>query len=140
MITHQKPEQFIRVLAAFSHLSPERLGWDPTMKVHWDLLDVIPSYEVPWNKLSNRSKYDVQWVIMHNKEQWVSLETISLVHSEMLVGRATLVFRVVKWKDFEEGNENVRLLLIMTENGFSTFIGKHICDEANMATTARSQE
>jgi len=38
----QNPARFIQVLASFSLLSPERLGFDPTIK-----LLVSPNYAVP---------------------------------------------------------------------------------------------
>jgi len=43
MMCFQEPLLFIATLASCSVLTPEQLGWDPSIKV-WDGNHVVPSY------------------------------------------------------------------------------------------------
>jgi len=105
---HKEPKKFIQFLASYSTLTAERLGWDPTMKLYTpETGKAIASYTYPWSKskgnLEAESLYDRQWVITLGKDsRWITIRALSVVGGEIMCGRATVVWEVVKFKDFEK--------------------------------------
>ncbi|KAJ3560147.1 hypothetical protein NP233_g11023 [Leucocoprinus birnbaumii] len=57
---HQSPKQFISAVASWSYLSPDQLGWDPTVRV-WSHCEVVKSYMARLDEFG--SAHDVPWVI-----------------------------------------------------------------------------
>ncbi|KAH8087144.1 hypothetical protein BXZ70DRAFT_899761 [Cristinia sonorae] len=102
----ERPEQFVQVIVGLSSLSPEKLGWDPTMHLRLqtekDKLVFVPS-TAPNVKIEDygSSAYETQWAIfMPNAHgsadgKWyVTTRALSLSRAEVMVGRATLVWLV----------------------------------------------
>ncbi|KAG6843019.1 hypothetical protein H0H87_008542, partial [Tephrocybe sp. NHM501043] len=103
---HEEPEQFIRVIAGFSLMTAEQLGWDTTMKIYLPLSDkTIPSYMVgpDCEGINGETPYHIHWVIdvlVDNKiEQYVSAAVISAMRSAEICTRATVVYEVIKFED-----------------------------------------
>ncbi|KAJ3566485.1 hypothetical protein NP233_g6974 [Leucocoprinus birnbaumii] len=57
---HQSPKQFISAVASWSYLSPDQLGWDPTVRV-WSHREVVQSYMARLDEFG--SAHGVPWVI-----------------------------------------------------------------------------
>ncbi|KAG6848401.1 hypothetical protein H0H93_000496 [Arthromyces matolae] len=108
------PQKLIQLIAGFSIMTPEQLGWDTSMKIyrfHSDEdpahADVKPSYEVATqfqDQLQvNQSRYEIHWVIdveeAGNTEQYVTVSTVSAIRSAEICSRATIVFEVIKFKE-----------------------------------------
>ncbi|KAF9439660.1 hypothetical protein P691DRAFT_785551, partial [Macrolepiota fuliginosa MF-IS2] len=120
---HIDPKTFIRVIAGFSCLPPEQLGWDPTCHV-WDGQTTIPSYAASTRLTGGwKSAYDLPWVFecakgdadsssmdhtsstnTQDPSQYVTLRTLTLEDAGMVWGRATLVFEVVTLDDWKQKN------------------------------------
>jgi len=124
MTCSQKPLLFIAALASCSTLTPEQLGWDPSIEV-WDGDHVVPSYRAEMQQFA--LTYHVPWVIsvfsgMHsapsksqraNIDQWqryVMIQCLTLQDAKRLWGRATIVMEVVSLEDWKNKNEKMRSL------------------------------
>ena len=87
-------------------LSPEELGWDPTMALYSEETEnSCPSYTFFWsNYHEGHSVYDFQWVITFNDgTRYITIRALTIVGSEIMCGRATCVWEVVLYKDFQKG-------------------------------------
>jgi hypothetical protein len=102
----QNPREFIHVITSFSSLAAPHIGWDPAMEVY-DPVSCItcPSYKVGINnQIFGENKYLTRWVIDipskdGKREKVVTVRTLSAARSEVMVGRATLVWEVVKYEE-----------------------------------------
>ncbi|KAF9455625.1 hypothetical protein BDZ94DRAFT_1316018 [Collybia nuda] len=111
---HKNPKIFIRVILGCSLLPPERLGWDPTMKlcrqpVNPQCPESVHSYD-PSVRLSDyhNSLYESNWIIeMPSKtdpmkrEEYITVRALSIVKAECMSGRATIVWAVIKVDDMK---------------------------------------
>ncbi|KAG6808436.1 hypothetical protein H0H93_016940, partial [Arthromyces matolae] len=108
------PQKLIQLIAGFSIMTPEQLGWDTSMKIYRFHSnedpahpDVKPSYEVATqfqDQLQvNQSRYTIHWVIdveeAGNTEQYVTVSTISAIRFAEICSRASIVFEVIKFKE-----------------------------------------
>jgi len=100
-------------------LQAEQLGWDPTMKLYKSG-EALYSYTYPWVDLPKpMTLYHNQWVIkMSNGQDFVTVRTISIVGAEIMCGRATVVWEVMKLSDFSEKKVNGEVCFHMTHSIF----------------------
>ncbi|RDB16492.1 hypothetical protein Hypma_002857 [Hypsizygus marmoreus] len=102
---HEYPMRFIRVIAAFSMLKPYQLGWDPSMKVFLpDENRAVCSYNLD-SRTVRKDLYETHWLIdlvTQNgpPEQVLTVRGISLARAEVMCGRATVVWEVVKYAEW----------------------------------------
>ncbi|KAI0055625.1 hypothetical protein BV25DRAFT_1865750 [Artomyces pyxidatus] len=110
---HQEPNKFIQIVAGLMYMNPERLGWDPTMKMYLktpdgDLVEPpLPSYLIEPTRANSVDDYDTPWQVFVNKpgteneddpemEEFVLFHALSLAQSEVIKGRSTRVW--CAWK------------------------------------------
>ncbi|KIJ31993.1 hypothetical protein M422DRAFT_783649 [Sphaerobolus stellatus SS14] len=111
---NKDPKKLIRAIAAYSMLPPENLGWDPTMQRYYRGR-AIHSYKFPWENSpeGKESIYRIQWVIQMGskpEEPFVTIRTLSLIGAEIMCGRATLVWEVVRSRDLGRDDAEVFVL------------------------------
>ncbi|KAF8344955.1 hypothetical protein F5887DRAFT_236522 [Amanita rubescens] len=122
---HQDPEMFIKVLVAFATLPAKKLGWDPTMRVYQSPSrgrnrEPIPSYKMaPTDKDFQTDSYQVNWVISvptkgdsNHREDFVTLRAAIAASTYDLCTRGTIVWQVVKLKDFKAENANKKIYIL----------------------------
>ncbi|KAJ2926319.1 hypothetical protein H1R20_g10776, partial [Candolleomyces eurysporus] len=106
----QNPLLFIRVIASFSLLSPEKLGYDPTMKLvlRPDPLDrsrpvgPVESYShTLWESHLPVSRHEICWEIIIAGKRYRTVKPLSDSRSEEMCGRATLVWLGLRIEDQE---------------------------------------
>ncbi|KAG6834067.1 hypothetical protein H0H93_012178, partial [Arthromyces matolae] len=89
---NKHPKKLIQLIAGFSMMTPEQLGWDTSMKIyrplpneHPDEPDVNPSYQVATKLQVDHGIYNIHWVFDveqgGNTTQYVSVATISAIRS-----------------------------------------------------------
>ncbi|SRR6266550_2251683 len=113
---------FIKVLVAFATLPAKKLGWDPTMRIYQSPLrgrnqEPIPSYKMtPTDKDFQTDSHQVNWVISmpakgdpNQREDFVTLRAAIAASTYDLCTRGTIVWQVVKLKDFKEKNANKKV-------------------------------
>lgn len=110
----QDPKSLIRVMAAFSILRPDELGWDPTMRLYCPppTLSPLPyliDFEI--DKYGG-SVYDTHWEIeMPGKggsgprETFVTVKCLSALQADGAYGRGTIVWEAVRKEDMEDPKE-----------------------------------
>ncbi|KIJ48482.1 hypothetical protein M422DRAFT_247832 [Sphaerobolus stellatus SS14] len=77
---HTEPEKFTQVVACFSVLPTEVLGWDPTISIPPQALRIVENPENP-------------------SQKFISIRSLSLIGVELMFGRATIVLEVVGYED-----------------------------------------
>jgi hypothetical protein len=98
------------VIASFAFLDPKSVGWDPSMKVYDPERDIsVPSYEIGNKpKIFGKSSYSTHWEIdvpskdEKSREKVITVRALSVVGAEVMCGRASVVWEVVRW--FERFN------------------------------------
>jgi Fungal protein kinase len=101
----QEPLKFIQVIASFSLLSPEMLGFDPTIELLVSPNRAVPSYKPneEFIRAYQAAPHNRQWVIkMNDESKYVTIETVSSVRAGFMRGRGSIVWVVVP---FDEANE-----------------------------------
>ncbi|XP_006458684.1 hypothetical protein AGABI2DRAFT_176932 [Agaricus bisporus var. bisporus H97] len=108
----QSPEDFIRVIASFSYLSPADLGWDSTCKV-WDSATKSPrpSYKLSQDTFRGRGVYDIPWVFEVADESFVAIGPVNGKRSLSILGRASFVAHAVTLEDWENRNKKARIYI-----------------------------
>ncbi|KAK2462766.1 hypothetical protein APHAL10511_005157 [Amanita phalloides] len=104
---HEDPDQFMRILAAFSMLSADQLGWDPMMKIYQGKgEDALPSYLLPHDRLLATTTWCISMPSEGNREPREEFVTIRQLTGfpAFICGCATMVWEAVKREDFEKGN------------------------------------
>ncbi|KAF7777865.1 hypothetical protein Agabi119p4_3937 [Agaricus bisporus var. burnettii] len=109
---HKSPEDFIRVIASFSYLSPADLGWDSTCKV-WDSATKSPrpSYKLSQDTFRGRGVYDIPWVFEVADESFVAIGPVNGKRSLSILGRASFVAHAVTLKDWENKNTKAKVYI-----------------------------
>ncbi|KAF8518660.1 hypothetical protein BU17DRAFT_66290 [Hysterangium stoloniferum] len=117
---HMSPRELIQVIASFSILKPHQLGWDPSMKIYYPENTPhlsLPSYEFPFEmKKIGLSLYELNWVInsvaadLRTREDFLTVRAISIADSEVMCGRASIVWEVVKLLDRQKCDKKVYVL------------------------------
>ncbi|KAI0054822.1 hypothetical protein BV25DRAFT_1903805 [Artomyces pyxidatus] len=123
---HREPDKFIKIVAGLMYMNPERLGWDPTMKMYLktpdgDLVEPpLPSYFIEPTRANSVDDYDTPWQVFVNKpgtededdpemEEFVLFHALSLARSEVIKGRATRVWCAWKKADMHLPRTNRHL-------------------------------
>ncbi|KAG6839351.1 hypothetical protein C0991_003407, partial [Blastosporella zonata] len=101
-----EPEMFIGVIAAFSCMTPEQLGWDTDMKIYLPSTGVTKSsYEVgdDWEGVYGDTRGHVHRVIdvaVNKKiEKYVTVAIIYDIYSFELFSGAPIVYEVIKFSE-----------------------------------------
>jgi hypothetical protein len=99
----------VQIIAAFTLLPPERLGFDPTIKLLVSTNQAVPSYR-PTPEFIDAYKaapYNRRWVItMNNQKQYVTIRTQSYVQAGFLRGRGSIVWVVVPYGEGRQEQES----------------------------------
>ena len=114
---HTDPRKFIQVIAALSILKPCQIGWDPHMKVYDPesgeaKVSYLVGDEARFFKPSLAKTHweiDVPSSVEGKREKVITLAAISISRAEVMCGRATLVWEVIRKATPFNTNE-VRLL------------------------------
>ncbi|KAF8338591.1 hypothetical protein F5887DRAFT_889803 [Amanita rubescens] len=101
---HADPRKFVQVIAAFSILRPCQIGWDPRMKVYDpESGDTRVSYHVgdetrffKPNLAKTHWEIDIPSDVKGKREKVITLAALSISRSEVMCGRATLVWEVIR--------------------------------------------
>ncbi|KAA1475378.1 hypothetical protein DENSPDRAFT_842147 [Dentipellis sp. KUC8613] len=106
---HQNPELFIRVIAGMSLMRYEELGWDTTMRIvppNTDYRNALYSWDPIMLKNTVTSPYQMRWAIempsrdgSGRRETFLTLKALSLLRSEVMYGRGSVVWAVCKADD-----------------------------------------
>ncbi|KAF8889478.1 hypothetical protein CPB85DRAFT_1441387 [Mucidula mucida] len=114
---HKEPRSFIRVIAAFSVLSMEELGYDTQMKFYASPTSIVPTYRLDDEAAPvylSATAGEQQWVITTNdNEQYLTVKVLSMARAYMMQGRASLVWAVVPFKD---GKVTSKKLLVLKQS------------------------
>jgi hypothetical protein len=120
---HQEPLRFIQVIAAFSILSPSQIGWDPQMKIYDpESRQSKPSYEVNVkdcffepNLAKTHWEIEIPGLLDGPREEVITLCALSISRSEVMCGRATLVWEVIRKQelDIDDRKKKVRSFSIV---------------------------
>ena len=117
----QEPLAFIQVIAAFSLLPPEMLGFDPTIEMLVSPNHAVPSYKPneEFIRAYQAEPHNRQWVIrMNDGLKYVTVETVSSVRAGFMRGRGSIAWVVVPFDRAKEESkvrrsfELISLLLI----------------------------
>ena len=101
----QEPLKFIQVIAAFSILPPDKLGFDPTIEMLVSRDQAVPSYRPneAFVTAYQTERHNRQWVIeMNNGMKYVTVETVSSVRAGFMRGRGSIVWVVVPFNKAKE--------------------------------------
>ena len=93
----QNPAGFIQVLASLSLLSPEKLGFDPTIKLLVSPNHAVPSYmpNEDFIEAYQAGPHNRRWVIrMNDGMEYVTVESVSS-------GRGSIAWVVVAFNNTE---------------------------------------
>jgi hypothetical protein len=105
----QEPLRFIQVIAAFSLLPPDKLGFDPTIEMLVSPDRAVPSYrpDEEFLRAYQTARHNRQWVIrMNDGTMYVTVQTVSSVRAGFMRVRGSIVWVVVpfsKAEDFKVG-------------------------------------
>jgi hypothetical protein len=118
---HQEPLRFTQVIAAFSILSPSQVGWDPQMRVYDpESRQSRPSYDIKDgffkpNLAKTHWEIDIPGPLDSPREEVITLCAISINRSEVMCGRATLVWEVIRKQELniDDRKKKVRLFSIV---------------------------
>jgi len=92
-------------MASFSLLPPEKLGFDPTIKLLVSPSHAVPSYmpNEDFIKAYQAAPHNRQWVItMNGGLEYMTVETVSSVRAGFIRGRGSIAWVVVPFNDDEE--------------------------------------
>ncbi|KAF8963675.1 hypothetical protein BDZ97DRAFT_988602 [Flammula alnicola] len=97
---HKDPSNFIRLISAFVVLSPDKLGFDPDIKLYLSPGIVIPSYRLDSDREAySTNPYDTKWVIkFSNGKEYLTVKTLSIARAGIMRGRGTLTWVVVPYR------------------------------------------
>jgi hypothetical protein len=90
----------VQIIAAFSLLPPEKLGFDPTTKLLVASNQAIPSYRptAEFIKAYESAPYNRRWVVkMNSGKEYVTVRTVSFVQAGFMRGRGPIVWVVVPY-------------------------------------------
>jgi hypothetical protein len=114
----QNPRDFIQVIAAFAFLDAQNIGWDPSMKVYDPAKDQsFPSYQIGNQpEIFGKNIYSTHWEVdvpakdRKLREKVITVRALSTIGAEVMCGRASVVWEVVKWLERFNPSE-VRMML-----------------------------
>ncbi|KAF9031202.1 hypothetical protein BDZ89DRAFT_1111886 [Hymenopellis radicata] len=106
---HKSPKDFIRIIAAFAVLAPDKLGFDPSMKIYVQPNEVVESYRLTSETALDvfaTDSYKKRWVItLNDGTQYLTVKVMSVARARVMRGRATLVWAVVRFVNGRPGTE-----------------------------------
>ncbi|EAU93367.2 other/FunK1 protein kinase [Coprinopsis cinerea okayama7 len=107
------PKTFVRIMASFATMNPERLGFDPAMKMLVPNRPPTYSYRLPFHEVP-KHRHSLRWEIVINKNIYHTVEPLSVARSEIMCGRATLVWRAFRLSDYtnEPNTKDLKLYII----------------------------
>ncbi|KAF8344924.1 hypothetical protein F5887DRAFT_235756 [Amanita rubescens] len=107
---HDKPDEFLKILAAFSMLPAHKLGWDPTMKLYpKNGTEAVPSYTVFQRCHPSMFRWSIPMPSEedpHLLEEFITIRALLTVVSQRICGRASIVWEVIKKRDYERGQDD----------------------------------
>ncbi|KAF9501313.1 hypothetical protein BDN71DRAFT_1438822 [Pleurotus eryngii] len=111
---HEDPCSFIRVIAAFSVLSMEQLGYDTQMILYASPTNIVPTYmlndEAARHYLTTANT-EKQWLIRTNgEEQYLTVKVLSVSRAYVVQSRASLVWAVVPFNGGKVSSTKVHVL------------------------------
>ena len=121
---HENPLDFIQVIAAVATLAPWQIGWDPQMMVYDPKSrQSKASYEIGQDAgFFNLNLAKTHWEIDiprplkegGGREKVLTLRSLSISRSEVMCGRATLVWEVIRKEelDIDDSEKKVRLFSV----------------------------
>lgn len=98
----------MQIIAAFSLLPPEKLGFDPTIKLLVSANQAAPSYKPTPQFLKEYevAPYNRRWVIkMNSGKEYVTVRTVSFVQAGFMRGRGPIVWVVVPYGQGDQGSK-----------------------------------
>ena len=133
----------MKVLAAFSILPADKLGWDPTMKLYQGRgKDMSPSYLV--SQAPNMGLHGLNWCISmpdmstennRSREEFVTVRAITTPVFQHMCSRASIVWEVIKKEDYENCNSNASVCVTdLTPIALLIFICPGLCFKTGLAT------
>ncbi|KAG2023885.1 other/FunK1 protein kinase [Coprinopsis cinerea AmutBmut pab1-1] len=105
------PDMFVRVMATLATMSPQQLGFDPTMKM------VVPnyppsfSYSLPLDKIPTQRKW-LHWRIEIAGATYQTVELVSVDRTEVMCGGGIHVWRAYRLDERGSFSENDKMVLI----------------------------
>ncbi|KAH9946460.1 hypothetical protein B0H21DRAFT_416163 [Amylocystis lapponica] len=133
---HKEPKKFIQVIAALALLPPDRLGWDLSMQLYrpfaekrfvhsWDPSVKVADFGV--NAYQTYWAFDMPSRDGKTRERFISVHGLNLVPSEIICGRATLVWEVVR---DDESKDETRYVLKQCWRPMSSHRESHFYEHA----------
>jgi hypothetical protein len=126
----QEPLKFIQVIAAFSLLPPEMLGFDPTIKMLVSPSQAVSSYKPneEFIRAYQEAPHNRRWVItMNSGLKYVTVETVSSVRAGFMRGRGSIAWVVVPFEGAKDESKVCRsfyainaLLIEISIQGFGS--------------------
>lgn len=107
----QEPLKFIQVIAAFSLLPPEKLGFDPTIKMLVSSSQAVSSYKPneEFIRAYQEAPHNRRWVItMNSGLKYVTVETVSSVRAGFMRGRGSIAWVVVPFEGAKDESKACR--------------------------------
>lgn len=99
----------MQIIAAFSLLPPERLGFDPTIRLFVSNHQAVPSYTptAEFIEAYKTAPYNRRWVIkMNSGMEYVTVRTVSYVQAGFMRGRGPIVWVVVPYDEGKQESES----------------------------------
>jgi hypothetical protein len=112
----QEPLKFIQVIAAFSLLTPDRLGFDPTIEMLVSRNQAVPSYRPneAFIKAYETPRHNRRWVVrMNDGTKYMTVDTVSSVRAGFMRGRGSIVWVVVPFSGAKEESKVSRSYKIL---------------------------
>ncbi|KAG2012266.1 other/FunK1 protein kinase [Coprinopsis cinerea AmutBmut pab1-1] len=102
----ENPELLVRVIASFAMMTPERLGFDPNMKLSVE--GHLPSFSYNMSYVNiPKLRSQLHWRILISGQWYQTVEALSTARSEVMCGRAPVV-----WRAFRIDDPNRELVII----------------------------
>lgn len=101
----QEPLKCIQAMAAFATLRADHLGWDSSMRLYCPSgpQPFVHSFDASVTLSSFLGDHQTRWVVEmpsrdgNSREIFVTTREISVARSDIMLGKATLVWEVVKY-------------------------------------------
>ncbi|KAH9945527.1 hypothetical protein B0H21DRAFT_809283 [Amylocystis lapponica] len=130
---HEEPKKFIQVVAALALLNPQRLGWDTSMRLYRPSSPTAPFVHSYYRSVRFEHFHgtldETHWAIDmpsrdgSDRETFISIHRLSMARSEVMHGRATIVWEVVRHNDIG-GNSNGNIQRYVLKQGWRA-MGMH---------------
>lgn len=98
----------MQIIAAFTLLPPESLGFDPTTRLLVSSNQALPSYKptAEFIEAYKAAPYNRRWVItMNSGLEYMTVKTVSYVQAGFMRGRGPIVWVVVPYGEGKQESE-----------------------------------